>query len=77
VFLSINSGGLKIYESDSSEEYQEFFFEMEKAKSQYRPNQTLNFFVEPVQGHDDFLMSAALLVEAAEQYSPREAKGRL
>jgi hypothetical protein len=48
---------------------------MEKAKSQYRANQTMNFFVDPAQGHDDFLISLALVLEAADSYNPREAKG--
>ncbi len=48
---------------------------MERAKSQYRPSQTINFYVDPAEGHDDFLMSLALLVEAANQYSPRDARG--
>ncbi|GAJ12739.1 unnamed protein product, partial [marine sediment metagenome] len=58
-------------------EYQQFWFEMEKAKSRFRPNQTINFYVDPAQGHDDFLMSLALLVEATQQYSPRSARGSL
>ena len=62
---AVNSGRLKMYRSDDSEEYREFWLEMEKAKSQYRPSQTMNFYVDPAQGHDDFLMSLALLVEAA------------
>jgi hypothetical protein len=37
----------------------------------------MNFYVEPSQGHDDFLMSLALTVEAADQYSPRSAKGSI
>jgi hypothetical protein len=37
----------------------------------------MNFYVDPAQGHDDFLMSLALLVEAAGKYSPRSAKGSL
>jgi hypothetical protein len=48
---------------------------MEKARSQYRPNQTMNFYVELSRGHDDFLMSMALMLEAANQYSPRGARG--
>jgi hypothetical protein len=48
---------------------------MEKAKSIFRPSQTMNFFVEPAEGHDDYLMSLALLVEAAREYRPRVAKG--
>jgi hypothetical protein len=48
---------------------------MEKAKSQYRPNQTMSFHVDPSQGHDDFLISLALTLKAANQYRPREARG--
>jgi hypothetical protein len=35
----------------------------------------MNFYVDPGRGHDDFLMSLALVVEAAGQYAPRGAKG--
>jgi hypothetical protein len=77
LLAAVNSGRLKMYKGDSSPEYQEFWSELEKAKSQYRPNQVMNFYVDPAQGHDDFLMSLALTVEAANQYSPREARGRI
>ncbi len=75
LLAAVNSGRLKMYRSDSSLEYQEFWLEMEGAKSQYRPNQTMNFYVDPSRGHDDFLMSLALMVEAANQYTPRGARG--
>ena len=75
LLAAVNSGRLKMYKGDGSEEYQEFWFELEKAKSQYRPSQTMNFYVDPAQGHDDFLMSLALMVEAAKQYEPRGARG--
>ncbi len=77
LLAAVNSGGLKMYAGNSSEEYSRFWTEMEKARSRYRANQTMNFFVDPALGHDDFLMSLALLVKAAEEYTPREAKGRL
>jgi len=77
LLAAINSGRLKMYAGDGSPEYQEFWFEMEKAKSHYRPSQTMNFYVDPTEGHDDFLMSLALLVEAASRYTPREARGNL
>jgi len=64
-----------MYRGDGSGDYQEFWFEMEKARSQFRASQTMNFYVDPAQGHDDFLMSLALLVEAASQYAPRGARG--
>jgi hypothetical protein len=37
----------------------------------------MNFYVDPSQGHDDFLMSLALLVEAANHYQPKTAVGRV
>ena len=75
LLAAINSGRLKVYKGDGSEEYQEFWHEMEKARSQYRPSQTMNFYVEPAQGHDDFLMSLALVSEAGRLYESRGARG--
>jgi hypothetical protein len=75
LLAAVNAGRLKVYSGDSSAEYVEFCTEMEKAKSAYRASRTMNFFVDPAQGHDDFLMSLALLVEAAQSYAPRSAKG--
>ncbi len=60
-----------MYAGDGSLEYREVWFEMERAKTQYRPNQTINFCVYPGQGYDDFLMSLVLLVEAVGQYVPQ------
>jgi hypothetical protein len=39
----------------------------------------MNFFVEPADGHDDYLVSAALAVEAAKDIEtrPRIARGRI
>ncbi len=74
---AINSGSLKMYAGDNSAEFKEFWFEMEKAKSFYRPSRTMNFYVDPCEGHDDYLMSLALLVEAANAYTPSVAYGRL
>jgi hypothetical protein len=76
LLAAVNSGRLKMYAGDGSDEYREFWLEMERAKSRYHPGQTMNFYVDPVQGHDDFLMSLALLVEAAGRYEPRGARGR-
>ncbi len=76
LLAAVNSGRLKMYAPDGSPEYQEFWQEMELAKGYYRPSQTMSFYVDPSRGHDDFLMSLALLVEATRLYSPREARGR-
>ena len=75
LMAAVNSGRLKMYTGDGSVEYQEFWAEIDQARSQYRANQTMNFYVDPSKGHDDFLMSLALLMEAANNYEPREAKG--
>lgn len=75
LMAAVNSGRLKMYTADGSAEYPEFWQEIEKVRSQFRPNQTMNFLVDPSQGHDDFIMSLALLVEAAHHYSPRSARG--
>jgi hypothetical protein len=75
LLAAINSGRLKVYKEDGSDECREFWNEVERAKCQYRPSQTLNFYVSPSEGHDDFLMSLALAVEAANQYEPKTAVG--
>jgi len=75
LLAAVNSGRLKCYKGDGSAEYREFWREMEMARSHYRPSQTMNFYVDPARGHDDFLMSLALLVEAARGYERREARG--
>ena len=77
LLAAINSGRLKMYVADGSPEYQEFWFEVERAKSHYRPSQTMNFYIDPGEGHDDFLISLALVVEAARCYRLRSAKGSL
>jgi hypothetical protein len=75
LLAAINSGRLKVYKGDGSDEYQEFWTETELARSQYRASQTMNFYVEPSQGHDDFLMSLALAAEAGRMYEVRGAWG--
>ncbi len=76
LLAAINSGRLHTYKPDGSPDSTEFWSQISKARSTVRPNQTINFFVEPSQGHDDFLTSLALLVHAS-HYIPRRASGRL
>jgi hypothetical protein len=73
----VNSGRLRLYRQDGSGEYRELMLQLERARSQYRPNQTMNFYVDPSEGHDDFLISLALTAEAARDFTPRAAKGGL
>ena len=76
LLAAINSGRLHTYKPDGSPESHEFWSQISKARSTVRPNQTINFFVDPSQGHDDFLTSLALLAHAS-HYIPRRASGRL
>ena len=75
LLAAVNAGRLKVYQGDGSEEYGEFWREMAAARSQYRPSQTMNFYVDAAQGHDDYLMSLALTLDAAERYEPKRAVG--
>ncbi|MGE0903317.1 MULTISPECIES: hypothetical protein [Dehalococcoides] len=72
---AVNSGRLKMYAANGSAEYALFWQEMELARADYRQSQQMNFYVETTRGHDDYLMSLALCLEAAEAYHPRSAKG--
>jgi phage FluMu gp28-like protein len=77
LLAAVNGGRIKMYAQDGSNEYRDFWREMEQARAAYRPNRLMNFFVERSQGHDDYLMSLALLVEAASALGgrPRTARG--
>ena len=74
LLAAVNSGRLRMYKSDSSPEYREFWSQIANAKSTFRANQTMNFYVDPSQGHDDFLSSLALLVSASD-YTPEPRLG--
>ncbi|MDE3095676.1 MAG: hypothetical protein KGK07_06720 [Chloroflexota bacterium] len=77
LLAAVNGGRLKMYRGDGSAEQREFWRQCERARSTYRANRTMNFFVDPAEGHDDYLMSAALLVEASRDTPrPRVASGR-
>jgi phage FluMu gp28-like protein len=78
LLAAVNGGRLKMCAADGSAEYAEFWRQMELARAAYRPSRTMNFFVEPSRGHDDYLMSLALVVEAARDLDPRPrvARGR-
>jgi hypothetical protein len=77
LLAAVNSGRLKLYAGDGSQEHRHCRHELERARVAYRANRTMNFFVEPAEGHDDYLISLALLVEAAADAAPRTARGRV
>jgi hypothetical protein len=66
LLAAVNTGRLKMYAEDGSPEGRHFWEEARQARSVHLPGQRLNFFVPVDKGHDDFLMSAALCVRAAQ-----------
>ncbi len=77
LLAAVNTGRLKLYAPDGSRECREFWRQAELTRAVYRPNGTLAFFVDDSDGHDDYLMSLTLLVEAASDAAPRRALGRM
>jgi hypothetical protein len=76
LLAAVNGGRLKTYAGDGSPEHREFWRQAELARADYRANRTMNFFVEPAEGHDDYLVSAALVVHASLGRTQRVAVGR-
>ncbi len=74
---AVNGNRLKLYGNDESTEWRECWRQIDRTQLAYRPNRQMNFFVPEKEGHDDFVMSLALAVEAARAYTPRSARGRL
>jgi hypothetical protein len=75
LLASANGGRLKMYHGDDSAEHREFSRQCELARGEYRANGTLAFFVDPSDGHDDYLISAALVVHASRDMQRRVATG--
>jgi hypothetical protein len=77
LLAAVNGGRLKMYAADGSREFSEFWREIELARVHYRPSRQMNFFVTPADGHDDYVVSLSLAVDAARELEtrPRIARG--
>ncbi|HLI05217.1 MAG TPA: hypothetical protein VKV40_01460 [Ktedonobacteraceae bacterium] len=62
----LNSGRLKLYASTDAPAfiYEECWRQLHLARYRLPAPEVLDFYVDPAEGHDDFLMSLALLTEA-------------
>ena len=62
----MNSGRLKLYIKDGAprDVYEEMWSQIKKARYRLPTAETIDFYVEADEGHDDFLISLALLTEA-------------
>ena len=75
LLTAVNAGRLRLYAGSSSASV-ECWRQLERCRAVYRPNQTLSFFVDQRDGHDDYVISLALVLAAAGAGGPRRARGR-
>jgi hypothetical protein len=76
LLAAINAGRVRTYADDGSAEAAAFWAQARAARYAVRAHQALTFAVPPAEGHDDFLISLALLVEAARLAPERRATVR-
>jgi phage FluMu gp28-like protein len=77
LIAAVNGARLKMYAADGATACAEFWRQVSLARVAYRANRTMNFYCDPAECHDDYLVSAALLVRAAKTRRRRAASGRL
>jgi hypothetical protein len=77
LLAAVNGGQVKLYAERDTTDARDCWDELRAARRALAAHQTLNFYVPPGEGHDDFLMSLALVVEAARLAPVRRATGRL
>ena len=63
----VNAGRLRLYEDDQSPESFALRHQLRHAQAEYNANRTMTFYVPEREGHDDFLISLALLAHASAQ----------
>jgi hypothetical protein len=73
---AVNGGRVRLYEG-ASPERDECWRQLQCCRAVYRPNRSLNYFVEARDGHDDYVISLVLAIAAATESGPRRARGRL
>ncbi len=72
-----NAGRLRLYADDQSSESMAIRHQLRRAQAEHNANRTMNFYVPEREGHDDYLVSLALLAHASMQEGgPRKAVGR-
>ncbi|GIW05543.1 MAG: hypothetical protein KatS3mg060_0348 [Dehalococcoidia bacterium] len=75
LLAAVPAGRLTLPAGDDPE-LRRAWHELALARTAHRPNGQLALFVDPAEGHDDFVMALALALYAAEEARPRAARGR-
>ena len=77
LLAAAHSGRLRLYRGDGSRDAIEVRRQLALARVAYRDRRTMQFYVDPADGHDDYLVSLALAVAATRtDGAPRLARGR-
>ena len=76
LLAAVNGGRLRLYAGDAPE-LRECRRQLESCRVAYRSNQTMRFYVDERDGHDDYVVSLALAVAASAEAGPRAARGWL
>ncbi len=75
LLAAVNAGRVRMYAADGSPEWREFWQEAQACRYAIHQNTTMSFFVDEKDGHDDFVVSLALCVQAASRGVPEPAGG--
>jgi hypothetical protein len=75
LLTAVSSGRLRLYTGPFAE-LAECWRQLERCRADYRANRSLSFYVDERDGHDDYVVSLALLVAASGDATPRRARGR-
>jgi hypothetical protein len=76
LLAAVNGGRLRLYQSEAAE-LRECWRQLAACRAAYRVNQTLSFYVDERDGHDDYVISLALALAASADAGPRPARGRV
>jgi hypothetical protein len=73
----VNSGRLKMYQADEAPAiiYEEAWKQLRLARYRIPAPETMDMYVDPGEGHDDFLMSIALVTEALSSFTAPPESG--
>ncbi len=79
LLAAAHTGRLRMFAGDGSSGHRAIWHELERARVEYRTDRKMRFFVPENEGHDDHVVSLALLMAAAQTSRPpaeRVARGR-
>jgi len=72
---AVKAGRCRVY-AGTSPEWSEFWSEARLCRVEYLPSRLMRWYVDEAEGHDDYVVSLALVVRAMEAGAPRVARGR-